>query len=206
MVRRFCFAVCVVFLTATGLLAQERLGGGRIEGGIYPVGAMYFSSGANASEPGFGNYSIGGWTGYNLNRHFGVAGEFGLGIARKQDVDFAAGVFQSVKSPYVATYSGNGVWHPRGSDRSIAPYLTAGVGALTLFKTNGAQSLGLRTDPTYLSANFGGGAKWYLDRNWGLQGDYRLLAVKGKENGSPFFGLNQNRFGHRLAWNIVLTR
>ena len=206
MVRHFLLAVYLVVCATTGLFAQERVGASRIEGGVYPAGAMFFSNGANDSEPGFGAYSIGGWTGYNVNRHFGLVGEFGLGLARTQDFDFASGRFDSVKSPYVATYSGNGVWHPRGNDRAVAPYLTAGLGALTLYKTNGAKSLGLTTDPTYLSGNVGGGVKWYLDRNWGVQADYRLLAAKGRENGTPFFGLNHNRFGHRIAWNIVLVK
>jgi hypothetical protein len=206
MVRRFLLVMCCVFVATTGVFAQERVGGGRIEGGFYPAGAMFFTNGANDAEPGFGDYTIGGWTGYNFNRHFGITGEFGVGIARRQDFDFANGLFQSVKSPYVAAYNGNGVWHPRGNDRSVAPYLTAGVGALTLYKTNGVKSLGLTTDPTFLSGNVGGGVKWYLDRHWGIQGDYRLLAVKGKDNGSPFFGLDQNRYGHRISWNIVLMR
>jgi len=98
MVRHFLLAVCLVVCATTGLFAQERVGGGRIEGGVYPAGAMFFSNGANASEPGFGAYSIGGWAGYNVNRHFGLVGEFGLGLARTQDFDFASGRFDSVAS------------------------------------------------------------------------------------------------------------
>jgi hypothetical protein len=48
--------------------------------------------------------------------------------------------------------------------------------------------------------------KWYLDRAWGLQADYRWLAVKGKDDTAPFFGLNRNRHGHRLSWNFVFTK
>ena len=50
-----------------------------------------------------------------------------------------------------------------------------------------------------------GRVKWYRSPNWGLQADYRWLAVKGKNDTSQFFGLNRNRYGHRVAWDIVLA-
>jgi hypothetical protein len=121
-------------------------------------------------------------------------------------MDFALGRFPNAKTPYLAAYSGNAVWHPRGSDRIVAPYFTAGIGGLTLYQTSGTQVVGLNSNPTFLTGNFGGGMKWWVDRNWGLQADYRLLAVKGKDDASPFFGLDRNRYGHRVSWNFLFTR
>ena len=135
-----------------------------------------------------------------------MASEFGIGIAKRQDLNFALGQFSKVKTPYLANYSGNGVWHPRGNDLAVALYLTAGLGGLTLYRTNGVAPFGFTSNPTFPTGNVGGGVKWYRERNWGLQADYRFLVVKGKDDGSKFFGLNRNRYGHRVAWNIVLTK
>ena len=206
MTRRILFLAVLIWLGTGVAFAQTSGGVRKIEGGIYPAGAIFFGKGPDNSEPSFGEYTFGGWAGYNVNRWFGVASEFGVGVAKRQNLDFALGRFSNVKTPYLANYGGNAVWHPRGNDRAIAPYVTGGLGGLTLYRTNGVQQFGLTTNPTFLTGNVGGGVKWYRGGRWGLQGDYRWLAVKGKENTSAFFGLNRNRYGHRFAWNILLTR
>ena len=127
-------------------------------------------------------------------------------MKKRKDIDFALGSFTDAVTPPLAAYSGNLVLHVRGNDRAVAPYVTGGLGGLTLYQTSGTQRLGLTSNPTFLTGNVGGGVKWYVDRTWGVQADYRLLAVKGKTDGSPFFGLNRNRYGHRFSWNFVLTR
>ena len=206
MARRV-FVVAVWCLLGAGAASgQEIAGAGRIEGGIFPAGAIFFEEAGDSAEPGFGEYTFGGWGGYNFNQWFGVAGELGVGVAKRKDISFARGQFTDARTPYLAAYSANGVWHPRGNDRAIAPYATAGIGGLTLYQTSGTQILGLNSNQTFLTGNVGGGLKWYLDRSWGLQVDYRLLAVKGKDDASPFFGLNRSRYGHRVAWNFLVTR
>jgi len=206
MARRIVIVAVLCFLGTGDAYAQNTVGVRKFEGGVYPAGAIVFPKGSDHAEPGFGEYTFGGWGGYNFNRWFGVTGEFGVGVARRQDIDFSFGSFSDVKTPYLSNYSGSAVWHPRGNDRAIAPYLAGGLGGLTLYRTNGVNQFGFTSNPTFLTGNAGGGVKWYRTRNWGLQGDYRWLAVKGKDDASPFFGLNRNRYGHRFAWNILLTR
>ena len=203
---RRILVVTMLFLLGTGVAFAQSTGVRRIEGGIYPAGAIVFQKGSNDSEPKFGEYTFGGWGGYNFNNRLGVTSEFGIGVARRQDLNFALGQFSDVKSPYLANYSGNAIYHLRGNDQSIAPYITGGLGGLTLYKTNGVSQFGFTSNPTFLTGNAGGGVKWYRTRNWGLQADYRWLAVKGKADAPVFFGLNHNRFGHRFAWTILLTK
>jgi hypothetical protein len=206
MARRIIVVAVLCLLGAGVAYAQNTASVRKFEGGVYPAGAIFFGKGSDNAEPGFGEYTFGGWGGYNINRWFGVTSEFGVGVAKRQNLNFALGQFSNVKTPYLANYAGSAVWHPRGNDRAIAPYLAGGLGGLTLYRTNGVNQFGFTSNPTFLTGNAGGGVKWYRTRNWGLQADYRWLAVKGKDNASPFFGLNRNRYGHRLAWNILLTR
>ena len=93
MARRI-FVVAVLCLLGAGVaFAQNSAGARRVEGGIYPAGAIFFGKGSGNSEPGFGEYTFGGWAGYNANRWFGVASEFGVGVAKRQNLDFALGRF-----------------------------------------------------------------------------------------------------------------
>ena len=57
---------------------------------------------------------------------------------------------------------------------SVVPYVTGGVGGLSLFEK---ASLGINDTETFLTGNVGGGVKWYTGR-WGLRGDYRFIAVQ----------------------------
>ena len=56
---------------------------------------------------------------------------------------------------------------------SVVPYVTGGVGGLSLFER---ASLGINDTETFLTGNVGGGVKWYAPNSrWGLRGDYRFL-------------------------------
>ena len=55
---------------------------GIVQVSIIPGGGMFFTEDADASEPSFGNYDLGGALTVNFNRFVGVEGEVagGLGI------------------------------------------------------------------------------------------------------------------------------
>jgi hypothetical protein len=133
MARRLLIVALASVLGTGVAYAQEGAGAGRIEGGIYPAGAIFFPGASDDAEPGFGQYTFGGWGGYNFNRHWGVTSEIGIGVARRQDMSSALGQFADVKTPVLANYSGNAVFHPRGNDRALVPYVTGGLGGLTLY-------------------------------------------------------------------------
>jgi hypothetical protein len=67
------------------------------------------------------------------------------------------------------------VAHERGRDRAVVPYLTGGVGGVTLLSR---ADLGLVEDDQYLAGN---GLEFSLGR-WGVRGDYRRSdLLKGNE-------------------------
>lgn len=93
-----------------------------------------------------------------------------LGVA--QDLQFS-GQTSNLKTPNLLNYSGNLVLSA-AKRSSIVPYLTGGIGGLTVFNK---ASLGINETQTFLTGNIGGGVKWFSGR-WGLRGDYRLISVK----------------------------
>ena len=178
--------------------AQEGpAGAGRAEVTFIPAGALFFTENSDASAPSFGNYQLGGGLTYNVNRYVGVEGEVASSIGISQSLDF--GYPSTVRTPDVLSYSGNVVVSvPNGS--ALVPYVTGGVGGLSLFSR---EAFGINETETLFSSNVGGGVKWYAGR-WGLRGDYRFIAVPSKDETSAFFG-QEARYGHRVYGAMMLN-
>ena len=103
------------------------------------------------------------------------------------------------RSPHLLNYSGNLVLSaPTGT--SVVPYVTGGIGGLTLFER---RPLTVDQNETFFTSNVGGGLNWYAGR-WGLRGDYRFIAVQSKDDAPVFFG-RENRYGHRVYGGVLLN-
>lgn len=199
--KRWIVPVLVLasFLITTRAFAQEGPAGpGRAEITFIPGGAVLFTENEDASAPSFGNYQLGGAVAYNVNRFVGIEGEVGSSVGVSQSLDF--GYSKEVRTPDTLSYSGNVVVSmPSGS--SVVPYVTGGVGGLSLFSR---ESLGINDTETLFTSNVGGGVKWHAGR-WGLRGDYRFIAVPSRdETTSAFFG-TERRYGHRVYGAVLLN-
>ena len=190
--------VLASFGSFTSAYAQEGpAGAGRAEITFIPAGAVFFTDNKDASAPSFSNYQLGGGVTYNFNRFLAVEGEATSSIGISQSLDF--GYPSTVRTPDVLNYSGNVVVSvPSGS--SLVPYVTGGVGGLTLLSR---EAFGINDTETLFASNVGGGLKWYAGR-WGLRGDYRFVAVPSKDEASPFFG-REARYGHRVYGAVMLN-
>jgi hypothetical protein len=201
MTRWVAVMLAVVGMSGTANLVRAQEAGqapGTVVVTVIPGGATYFTEGKDASGPGFGNYGLGGSVGVNFNQFVGVEGEVTGALGVTQDLRFT-GVTSNLKTPNLLNYSGNLVLStaPR---HSVAPYVTGGVGGLTLFDT---ASLGINKTDTFLTGNIGGGVKWFNGR-WGLRGDYRFIAVKSKDDAPGFFG-QETRYGHRVYGGVLIN-
>ena len=56
---------------------------------------------------------------------------------------------------------------------------------------------------TFLTGNPGGGLNRYAGR-WGLRGDYRVIAVRSRDDAPAFFG-RETRYGHRVYGGVLLN-
>ena len=195
-------AVLIGLVGSSHAFAQTResssSGPGVVEATIIPGGATFFTEGKDTQGPSFGNYDLGGSVTVNFNRYVGVEGEVSGALGLTQTLDFNGGSLGDVKTPHILNYSGNVIVNAgRGS---VVPYVTGGVGALSLFERAG---LGINDTETFFTSNVGGGVKWYSGR-WGLRGDYRFIAVQSKDDAPAFFG-QETRYGHRVYGGVIVN-
>jgi Outer membrane protein beta-barrel domain len=195
-------AVVIGLVGASHASAQTREssspGPGVVEATIIPGGATFFTESKDTVGPSFGNYNLGGSVAVNFNRYVGVEGEVNGALGVSQSLDFNGATLTDVKTPHLLNYSGNVIVNAaRGS---VVPYVTGGVGGMSLFQRAG---LGINDTDTFFTSNVGGGVKWYAGR-WGLRGDYRFIAVQSKDDAPAFFG-QETRYGHRVYGGVILN-
>jgi hypothetical protein len=199
MTRNGIWLTVLSMLVAVPVFGQEvSPGPGLVEVTLIPGGGTFFTS--KGAGPSFGNYTYGGAVAYNFTRFIGVEGEVGGTAGIAQDLQFG-GFTANLKTPNSLTYSGNVVLSAAGG-HSITPFVTGGVGGLTMGKR---ETLGVNDTQTFLTGNVGGGVKWYAPNGrWGLRGDYRFIAVKSNDGAPAFFG-QDNRYGHRVYAGVIIN-
>ena len=186
-------------LTAAPSFAQEVAPApGRLEVTVIPAGGTFFTS--KGTNPDFGNYTYGGALAVNFTRFVGVEAEVGGTAGVAQDLALSGGT-SKLKTPDTLDYSGNVVFSlARGG--SVVPFVTGGIGGLTMFER---QELGIDGNETFVTGNVGGGVKWYAPNGrWGIRGDYRFVTVKSKDEAPAFFG-RDTRYGHRVYVGVVVN-
>jgi hypothetical protein len=196
--------LALLFGAGTAYGQENAPGAGRFEISALPGGGMFFTTSENEAEPEFGNYVLGGAFTYNANRWIGIEGEAGSLLGIPQTVNYNGVALTDQHTPSMWGYTGNLVVNPWGSDRRLVPFVTGGMGGLTMLDTEDVANLGITSNTTFLTANLGGGARWYATRHWGVRGDYRLTMVNGKETAPAFFG-RSDRYAHRVAAGLVFT-
>ena len=191
--------IAVGFAAASPVYAQDAVPGpGAVVVTIIPGGTTFFTEGKETNEPSFKNYGLGGGVEINFNRYVGVEGEVTGAIGITQDLNFTS-FTSNQRTPNLLNYSGN-VVVSAANRSSIVPYVTGGIGGLTLFDK---ATLGVTNTDTFLTGNVGGGVKWFTGR-WGLRGDYRFVTVKSRDDAPSFFG-QETRYGHRVYGGLLFN-
>lgn len=202
MKRWIVFAAAFAALSSAGqVFAQDIVPGpGSVVVTIIPGGATVFTEGKDSHESGFGNYGLGAGVDVNFTRWLGVEGEVGGAFGVAQDLESAGQVVSAdTRTPNLLNYSGNLVVSAP-NHTSVLPYITGGIGGLTLFDK---PALGITDSETFLTGNVGGGVKWFHGW-WGLRGDYRFIAVRANDDAPAFFG-QETRYGHRVYGGVLLN-
>jgi len=187
-----------ITLVAGQAYAQEsNESSGLVEVTYMPAGGAFFMS--KGDSPSFGNYGFGTAAVFKINRFIGVEGELGAMLATTSDLQFGD-LNSQIKAPNMLSYTGNVVVTP-WTNHVVVPYATGGVGGLTMFER---PELGVTSDETFLSGNFGGGIKWYApNKRWGLRGDYRFGITQSKDDAPEFFG-RETRYVHRVYVGVII--
>ena len=199
MFRTAAILVASALVGSASTYAQELTPGpGIVEATVIPGGACFFQS-KNAA-PSFGNYGLGAAVTYNINRMFGVEGDFAGMIATTSDLQFGT-LNHNTKAPNALNYNVSAVVYPIRWGAAF-PFITGGIGGLTMFERVGA---GVNSDANFFTGNVGGGVKWYAPNSrWGLRGDYRFLIIKSNSDAGSFFGTD-TPYGHRLFAGFIVN-
>jgi Outer membrane protein beta-barrel domain len=192
--------VAVVALAgASPVLAQEsHPGAGAVIVTAIPASGTFFTQGKDTKAPSFGNYGAGAAAEVRVSRYVGIEGEVTGAFGVTQNLDFTSGTVNQ-KTPNLLNYTGNVVVSVPAR-HSIAPYVTGGVGGLTLYNK---PALGITDTETFFTSNVGGGLRWFNGR-WGVRADYRFIAVKSKADAPTFFG-QETRYGHRVYGGLLIN-
>src|SRR5437870_5267973 len=138
-------------LGASQVYAQESAAGpAPVVVTIIPGGATFFTEGKDTKGPSFSNYDLGGAVTVNFNRFVGVEGEVSGALGIAQDLAFSSGT-SNLKTPNLLNYSGNLVVSAPNKS-SVVPYVTGGVGGLSIFEK---QTLGIIGTQTFFTSNVG---------------------------------------------------
>jgi hypothetical protein len=187
----------ITFVAGHAYAQDSNESSGLVEVTYMPAGAAFFTS--KGDSPSFGNYGFGTAVAFNINRFIGVEGELGAMIATTSGLQFGD-LNSHIKAPNVLSYTGNVVVTP-WTNHVVVPYATGGVGGLTMFER---PELGVTSDETFFSGNFGGGIKWYApNKRWGLRGDYRFGITQSKDDAPEFFG-RDTRYVHRVYAGVII--
>jgi hypothetical protein len=201
--RTIAFALTALLIVgAAPVFAQDQDAPAQpptLEVTIIPGGATFFT--AKGAGPEFTNYTYGGAITYNITPFVGVEGEVGGSAGVSQNLGLTSGIVGNTKTPNTLNYNGNLVVSA-ATGHSVVPFLTGGVGGLTMFQR---PVLGVDSTRTFLTGNLGGGVKWYAPNGrWGLRADYRFLAVRANDQAPAFFG-RDTRYGHRIYGAVVIN-
>jgi hypothetical protein len=192
--------VTIATMGANAAKAQDATGASRWAVTGFPGGGILFTEGSSDTNEGdFADYALGGSLTYHFNSYWGLEGEFGGAFGIDQRIGFANGPsIGDASPPNLLAYQGNAMFYPIKNDRRFVPYVTGGVGGLSMFEK---QELGIDDPETFLTSNVGGGVKWYLGR-WGVRGDYRFIAINSRDDAPAFFG-RDDRYGHRIYGGLL---
>ena len=207
-------ALAALILLASSASAQTKMiGAGKLEIGLFPLGAAFFTGGDDDREADFNVYSAGGNLTYYLNPRTAVEGELGIGFGLAQDIVYRKAQVLHVQMPHVWDYFGNVVYFPTGAaGRRLATYVTAGAGILALQSRQPTKPFGYDRDAvgfeTFGAENLGAGVKIFRAADapdWGFRVDYRYMIVNANSDAPAFFARARRRGGHRITFGVLHT-
>lgn len=188
------FAITLVW--ATALQAQTPETPWRVT--FFPAGSLVGTEGDQPATAGLDTFTMGGSVSLALSRFFSIEGELSGGIGREQDLQYGSGALRT-DSPSTLLYNANLIFNTRDRRHTVVPYLTGGLGGVTLFSES---ALGIDDTEHRLAGNVGGGLAFTFGR-WGLRGDYRLFVVDGADDATAFLG-EEARYAHRVYGGLTV--
>jgi opacity protein-like surface antigen len=195
---RTVLGVLTLTLVTTGVAtAQETKGAGHIEidGALLGGGVLVLPTVVSLPR----GYVIDVAGTANVTRRIGLEADFAWALGRSQTVGLNSLTPTIERTPGMLFYTGNVVYNPLGHNHPLIPYLEVGGGGMTVRSAENTPAFGLATSSTHLTANLGGGIRWFVMPHWGVRVDYRYIAIRNDDSqavlGAPPVGHAQRVYG-----------
>lgn len=202
MTRKLLFLILAI-LTPVIAAAQEPVGAQPTEIGTALFGGGLLMMRSPAGDETTHNYMLSIAVARNVTHWIGIEGDIGVAFGRHTAHEIFGVVPSNSKTPNMLLYSGNIVYSPWRSDRHVVPYVSGGVGAISVFTGEQPGYFPLGTDTTHLTASAGGGIRWFPILHWGLRGDYRYLGI-ANDTPAPA-GQAVVHSAHRVYGALIIT-
>ena len=183
----------------TPAFAQGTPGPGKAELTIVPVGWVSVAKPDTGPEPAFSQFLLGGTMTVNWSM-VAIEAELMLAPGRSQNLAYGS-VSRSQTTPKVVIDSVNLVVPLMGNNHTTVPYVSAGIGEVTIMRT--PDNVEQPDSETFTAGDFGGGVKWYGAGRWGFRGDYRFTIVRSKDKSPGTFFGDERRKVHRVYGAVV---
>jgi hypothetical protein len=198
----------IVLLAGCAVASAQDVGAGKVEVGGWPGGGIFFTGGDDQLEVNFNNWAYGGGATFYLSPMVGVEVEASYGLGLAQGVNYKGKEVFHVQGPNTLQTSGNIVLFPGGSQKQLVPYVTGGVGLLTLISRNSTKQFGITEAENHMATNVGGGVKIFRGgdaKNWGFRVDYRYILINKSSDAAAFFAKDESRQGQRVYIGMFYT-
>jgi len=208
MTRSRVWMVVLVLLAGCAVASAQDVGAGKVELGGWPGGGIFLTGGDDQLEVNFNNWAYGGGATFYITPMVGAEVEASYGLGLAQGVNYKGKEVFHVQVPNTLQTSGNIVIFPGGSHKQLFPYVTGGIGMLSLISRNSTKQFGITEAETFTAENFGGGVKIFRGgdaHNWGFRVDYRYILINKKSDAVPFFGQAKSRRGQRIYIGMLYT-
>ena len=196
--------VAVLAVSAGPVAAQEAIGAQKTEltCALFGGGLLLVPS-ADPSADASRSYVISGAVTRNLNHRVAIEGDVGVALSNGQAVSVYGVTAPSGDTPTVVLASGSIVYNVMRSDRRLVPYVSGGLGVLSLTGDVKVPAYAFAPGTTYLTGVGGGGVRWFPIQHWGVRADYRFLAIRN--DAQPTGTLRVIHSAHRVYAALVVT-
>ena len=199
---RMLASVLAAILVSTGAPAfAQDVGAGKAELTLAPAGWLSITKPDVFPEPSFSQFMFGGSITVNWSM-VGIEADLFMAPGRSQALQFGT-TSVTQKTPHVVVDSVNLVVPLMGNRRTTVPYVTGGIGEITVMRT--PDNIEQPDTETFTIGDVGGGLKWYSAGRWGVRGDYRYIVMRSKFASPGSFIGEELRKIHRFYGALVVN-
>jgi hypothetical protein len=204
--RHLIFLIAAVLVMPGLASAQENIGAGRTEivTAVFGGGAVFMPA-ATSGTSMTNNVLVGISVTRNVSPRLGFEGDVTVALGRRDAHALYGLVSTNQKAPNLLFYGANLVFSPFRSDRRMVPFVEAGIGGLRVFDAQPGLATGLLPNSSHLTANAGGGVRWFVVPHYGVRAGYQYVFIGNGKDDPRLAGQLAVQHAHRVCGALIIT-